>query len=411
MKKWIVSGLILIMVVGIGYLVFLKVKGKDSVEVVKGEVTRGELVLKVTARGRIEAKERHEIYARISGVITSILEEGEKVSKGEVFAAFDSKELLARKKQEESNLVTYRNRLRFLERGFGIKEQEKRAEEARIIFEEAERSFLSRKGLLKLEALSENEFRQIEVDYKRAKLELELVSSQLEEQRQQQKEEMETISAQIEGAGAALSAINQQLEWTKVSSPISGIITQKTVKEGAWVPTGQLLCVVVASSSFVAKTNLDEVDISKVSPGMKASIVLDAFPGQTVSGRITKIAPSPVLKEKLNVFEVTISLESTDINIRSEMLADVSIISSQKRDVLKVPYEAIVDIDDETYLFVIKDNKAEKRQVVLGLKNPNEAEVLSGVKEGEKVVLNPPLDLKDGAALKIKGNRSGGNES
>ncbi|MDI6792185.1 MAG: efflux RND transporter periplasmic adaptor subunit [bacterium] len=408
MKKWIVSGLILIVLIGISYLVFVKVKEKDSVEVVKGEVNRGELVLKVTARGRIEARERYEIYAKISsGVITSILEEGAKVRKGEVLAGFDSKELLAGKKQEESNLVTYRNRLLFLKRGFGIKEQEKRAEEAGIVFEETERNLLSRKGLLEREALSEDEFRKIEVNYKRAKLAQELALTQLEEHRQQQKEEMETISAQIESAGAALSAINRQLEWTKVISPISGIITQKTVKEGAWVPAGRLLCIVVSSSSFVVKTNLDEVDISKISPGMEAVIVLDAFPGQPVSGRITKIAPSPVLKEKLNVFEVTIFLEPANIDIRSEMLADVNIISSQKTDVLKVPHETIVDVDDETFLFVIKDNKAIKRKVVLGLKNPNEAEVLSGVKEGEEVVLNPPLDLKDGAVLKIKGNSGG----
>lgn len=402
MKKWIVSGLILIIVVGLGYLVFLKVKGKDSVEVVKGEVIRGELVLKVTARGRIEAGERYEIYARISGVITSILEEGEEVRKGGVFVTFDSKELLAGKKQEESNLVTYRNRLNLLERGVGIKEMEKRAEEAGIMFEEAERGFLSRKGLLERGAFPEDEFRKIQVDYKRAKLAHELALTQLEEQRQQQKEEMETISAQIKSAEAAISAINQQIEWTKVSSPISGVITQKTVKEGAWIPAGRLLCVVISSSSFGVKTNLDEVDISKVSPGLEASIVLDAFPGQPVSGKITKIAPSPVLKEKLNVFEVTISLESTDIEIRSEMLADVNIISSRKTDVLKVAHEAIIDIDDETYLFAIKDNQAIKRKVVLGLKNPNEAEVLSGIKEGEEVILNPPLDLKDGAAIKIK---------
>jgi len=103
-----------------------------------------------------------------------------------------------------------------------------------------------------------------------------------------------------------------------------------------------------------------------------------------------------------NVFEVTILLEPTDIAIRSEMLSDVTIISSQQSDVLKIPHEAVIDVDDETYLFVIKDNKAVKRKVVLGLKNPNEAEVLRGVKEGEEIVLNPPLELKDGAALKIK---------
>lgn len=402
MKKWIISGLILVVITGVGYLIFTKVTGAKDVEVAKGKVIRGELVLKVTARGRIEASQRREIYARVSGVLTSILEEGEKVRKGDVLAAFDSKELFARKKQEEANLVTYQNRGSLLKRGLAIKEMEKGAKEAGIIADEAERDFLVKKELLKAGAFPEDTFRKIEADYRKAKLARELALTRLEDQRQQQIEEIETIIAQTESAKAALSAINQQLEWSEARTPIPGIVTQKTVKEGAWVTGGQLLCVVVEQNSFVVKTNLDEVDISKVSLGMEASILPDAFVGQSILGRIIKIAPSPVLKEKLNVFEVTISLEPTDIAIRSEMLSDVTIISSQQSNVLKIPHEAVIDVDDETYLFVIKDNKAVKRKVVLGLKNPNEAEVLSGIKEGEEIVLNPPLELKDGAALKIK---------
>lgn len=402
MKKWIVSGLILVVVIGVGYLIFTKVRGTRGVEVVKGEVIRGELVLKVTARGRIEARQRREIYARVSGVLTSILEEGEGVKKGDVLAVFDSKELFARKKQEEANLVTYQNSVSLLKRELAIKEMEKRAEEAGIIADEAERNFLVKKELLKAGAFPEDEFRKIEADYKRAKLARELALTQLKDQSQRQIEETETILAKIESAKAALSAINQQLEWSEARAPISGIVTQKTVKEGVWVTGGQLLCVIVERNSFVVKTNLDEVDIGKVSEGMEASILPDAFVGQSILGKIIKIAPSPVLKEKLNVFEVTILLEPTDIGIRSEMLADVTIISSQQTDVLKVAHEAVIDVDDETYLFVVKDNKATKRKVVLGLKNPNEAQVLSGVKEGEEIVLNPPLGLKDGAALKIK---------
>ncbi|MDI6751836.1 MAG: HlyD family secretion protein [bacterium] len=73
---------------------------------------------------------------------------------------------------------------------------------------------------------------------------------------------------------------------------------------------GQLLCMVVSSDSFIAKCNLDEAEIGKVSVDMPVSVLPDAFPGERISGKITKIVPSPALVEKLNTFEVTFSLSS-----------------------------------------------------------------------------------------------------
>ncbi|MBU2461447.1 efflux RND transporter periplasmic adaptor subunit, partial [bacterium] len=139
-----------------------------------------------------------------------------------------------------------------------------------------------------------------------------------------------------------------------------------------------------------------------VSIDMLASVLPDAFPKERVSGKITKIASSPALVEKLNTFEVTISLSSVSLALRSEMLADVLIISGLAKDVRKLPQEAVVNIDEKQCVFLIKDNKAIMRQVTLGLKNPTEAEVITGVDVGDEVVLNPPLDLRDGANVTIK---------
>ncbi|MFH1562262.1 MAG: efflux RND transporter periplasmic adaptor subunit [Nitrospirota bacterium] len=401
MKKWII---LLVILIGIGGVIFFLARGKDGekIAVVKGEVTKGKLALKVSARGKIEARDRFELKAKIPGVIMFILEEGSFVKKGELVAGIDDKELLAKKHQEETNLVNYKNNLAKLNRGLDIKELEDRGKEAEVLLGEAERQLEANKKLFENKVISLDELKRTKADYDRTKLQLEIARTQLEERLNAHQEEIESTLSSIKAIETNLASIEQQILWSEITSPISGIVTQREVKEGSWVTYGQLLSVVVSDKEFVAKVNLDEVDISKISSGMSASVIPDAFLGKVVTGRIKKLAPSPKLTEKINTFEVTIQLNPTDIDIKSEMLCDVVIVSGLKKDVIKIPQEAIVNIEGKDYVFVIMDNNASRKEVTLGFRNPNEIEVLSGLKQGEAVVLNPALELKDKAKVVIK---------
>ncbi|MBU2461468.1 efflux RND transporter periplasmic adaptor subunit, partial [bacterium] len=326
MKRWIIISVVLIVAILTVWLFFGR-KDKNIVKVVKGKVTRGELALKVSARGRIEAKDRYELKAKIPGVVTFILEDGARVKKGDVIALLNNKELLARKASEEANSINYQNRLSSLTRGLEIKEAKSAVEDGEVVFKEAERVFLSSKKLFSSGAISEDEAKRKEVEYKKARLRLDLLIAQFENRNKQHQEEIEGCLSAIKGCEANIASIDQQIKWSGLYSPIAGILTKREVKEGYWVVQGQLLCMIVSSDSFIAKCNLDEAEIGKVSIDMLASVLPDAFPKERISGKITKIAPSPALVEKLNTFEVTISLSSISLALRSEMLADVLIIS------------------------------------------------------------------------------------
>lgn len=401
MKKWIILSVILLGLCGVIFFLF-KGKNGEKIKVVKEEVTKGKISLKVSARGRIEARDKFELKAKIPGIIVFILEEGTFVKKGTLVASIDDKDLLARKHQEETNLVNYKNNLARLNRGLDIKELEDRVKEAEVIFEEAERQFEVNKKLFESKVISSDELKRIKANYDKTWLQLEIVRTQLEERVNAHTEEIQSITASILAIEKNLISIEQQLLWSKITSPISGIVARRELKEGNWVSQGQLLSVVISDKEFVVKVNLDEVDISKISLDMPVVVIPDAFLGKVVKGRIKKIAPSPRLIEKINTFEVTIQLLPTNIDLRSEMFCDVVIISGLKKDVIKIPQEAIVNIEGHDYVFVIKNNIVSKRKITTGFRNPNEVEVLSGAKEGEEVVLNPPLELKDKAQVVIK---------
>ncbi|HAV42461.1 TPA: hypothetical protein DCX15_00390 [bacterium] len=402
MKRWLIIVLILVILLGVAISILVKGRTEEVVLVTKGEVVSGELILKVTSRGKIEAKDRFELSTKIPGVVTYILEEGSIVKKGQVVVALDDKELWARQKEQEALLASYQSELQALYRKARAKELENRVAEARVSFDEAERQLSIAERLFEEKAIPEDRFRQIKVEFERAKIALDLALFQLEEEKNQHRERIEAVNAKISSIQANLASISQQAAWIKLSSPVDGVVIHKQVEKDTYVQPGQMLSVVADTNRFIAKTNLDEVDIAKVALDMDVSVLPDAFPGRAISGSITKTAPSPILREKINTFEVTVALEKTDLPLRCGMLGDLIIVSAKRDNVLKVPYEATVNILDKTYVFVIKRKRAIKREVILGLRNPNEAEVLSGLKEGDEVVINPPVDLKDGAKIRIK---------
>ncbi|MEW6102841.1 MAG: efflux RND transporter periplasmic adaptor subunit [bacterium] len=400
MKKWFLIALILI-IAAIFALIFLERQEKKAIKVTLGTVTRGELSLKVRARAKIEAKERIELKAKRSGVVTFILDEGTRIKKGEAIAILDDKELLAGEKENLAQLLGLQNELNRLNRGIDIEEIEKRLEQARISYEELHRQFLNRQRLFESSAISLDEFKRIEAEDSKAKIAFELAEKQLQETKASHNERMQQIESQIASINANLSFIKQQLIWSKITSPIDGIIIYKLVKQDTYVQPSQILLVVASFSSFVVKSDIDETDVEKISPGMKADVLPDAFSNKTISGVITKIAPSPILQTKINAFEITVELEKTSLSIKSEMLCDLVILSDKRENTLKVPCEAILSIDKRNYIFVVQKDIARKKEVSLGLITPNEVEVLSGLAENDKVILNPSPDLEDKQRVRV----------
>lgn len=402
MKKWVVLFVVLAILGAIVAFILLKKEEKKRTKVTLGMVSRGKLSLKVRARARIEAAERIELKAKRGGVITFISEEGTKIKEGEIIALLDDKELLAKQKEYSSQLLNLTNELERLKRGIFLKEVEKRKEQARVSYEELHRQFLSTQRLFEKKIVSEDTFKRISAEDERAKISLSLAELQLQEAKTANKEREKEIEAQIISIKASLSFIEQQIGWSKISSPINGIIIYKMVKEGTFVQPSQILLTLAETEHFVVKSDIDETEISKILCGMKTLVLPDAFPDKTISGIITKIAPSPILQTKVNTFEVTAKLEKTNVPIKSEMLCDLIILSKERDNVLKLPYEAILTISGKDYVFVVEKNIAFKKEVSLGLVTPNEVEVLSGVDEGENIILNPPLSLKDKEKIRIK---------
>ncbi|WHH59295.1 efflux RND transporter periplasmic adaptor subunit [Petroclostridium sp. X23] len=192
----------------------------------------------------------------------------------------------------------------------------------------------------------------------------------------------------------------------KVISPITGIVTALNVNKGTVASTTQPVITVSDMNNLQIQVDIEEYYVSRIREGQRVEITGEAFEGSSYSGIVEKV--SPVAKEVSSgqststVIEIIIDILDEDHLLKPGFSAQVKIITDTKDNTLILPYESIIqDENNNDIVFVIRNNRAYKRKIVTGAELELEIEVVSGLKEGEKVILNPSKEMEDGAKVRI----------
>jgi HlyD family secretion protein len=197
--------------------------------------------------------------------------------------------------------------------------------------------------------------------------------------------------AQVKQAELNLEAAKQRLKDAVLTSPIAGTISELNVKAGEQVGTGALrpAAVVADLSSFHIDVGIDENSIGALQEEQPVVITIDALPDQTLTGRVDYIAPTATDTGGVVTYKVIIGLDKTDQPVRGGMSANADVITEVRDKVLIVPNWTI-RIDRQTgkaYVYVQRGDKVEEIEIVTGLRNANESEVVSGLNEGDVLVV------------------------
>ncbi len=171
-------------------------------------------------------------------------------------------------------------------------------------------------------------------------------------------------------------------------SPIDGILTHADIQVPGVVATTQTTYTVADPTSMIFKMDVDEADIAKVKVGQLVKIVLDAYPNDTITSPVDKIDfASHETTNGGNAYTVQVKLASDSAHTyRIGINGNADITTAEKDNVLTIPISCI---EDDNIIYVQVPKGYEKRHVVLGLENDISVEVISGLKEGDKVVLDP----------------------
>lgn len=212
---------------------------------------------------------------------------------------------------------------------------------------------------------------------------------------------LKVAEAQAQQAQAALALAKKQLANGTVKSPIEGIVTKRSVEPGEVVSPplmpGMPLIQIMKFDHVRTKVNISETRLHQIHLGQKVNLMVDALPDKVFPGEITKIAP--VIDPRSGTFGAEINIANPDLLLRPGMFARVKILLKKRSDVLLIPVKAVLDKGRDKVGFIAKDNLAQKRTIHLGLSDGVNAEVVSGVKEGEKIIVKGNIGITQGTPI------------
>jgi len=191
-----------------------------------------------------------------------------------------------------------------------------------------------------------------------------------------------------EQALESLNAARQSLADLSLTSPMSGRILRQDGQVGEIVTNASVLFWVGQSDRLWVVAEVDEEDIPRIHPRQRVLIKADAFAGQALDGEVTEITPKgdPINK----TYRVRVGLpDNTPLKIG--MTTEVNIVVHEKRDALLVPASALVD----SHVWTVRDSRAYRQPVKIGIMGDQMAQIISGLAEGDTVILYPPVTLKD----------------
>jgi HlyD family secretion protein len=204
--------------------------------------------------------------------------------------------------------------------------------------------------------------------------------------------------AEVARAQAALDRAQTDLRNSTIVSPMDGLVLSRDVEVGDAVSSilvlgsqATLVMTLGDVSSVYVLGKVDEADIGKVYLGQPARIVVESFKDKKFQGQVTKISPLGVVKDNVTTFEVRVSIQNPTGELKANMSANAEIILEEKKGVLLAPEAAVVYDKERKPQVEIPDprEKSGKRKVAvkLGISNGVKAEVVEGLKAGDKVVL------------------------
>jgi len=404
-RKWQRRFLAAVIIVAV--LFFFRNSFSKGMEVKGYEVGGKELLISVssTSTGTIKADKEVKLTSQRMGRIAGLhVEEGTIVKKDGLAADLDYEE-------QQQRLQIAAAALQRAEAGLGgLKaalasfrtEVESGITRASSVLAEAAARLKRFSELREGGYLSQMEFDSVKRDFDIAKANFDSALAAREQIRSKE-DEIRGQEAAIRQARSEYALAKINLDYSFIRTPMDGIVTARPVKLGETVPIGALIATVVSKDSLYIEAFIDEADADKVSPGQTANISMDAYQGKVFSGRVYMISPVVLGgKQEARTFEIRVRLEDKAIVVKPGMSADVEVIIDTLKNIVVVPSQAIMEKNDEKFVYIVKKGKAVRTAVATGRFNWNYTEITQGVNKGDIVITNPDAPgLSNGAGVRV----------
>jgi len=209
----------------------------------------------------------------------------------------------------------------------------------------------------------------------------------------------ESIRLAYKAAEAQYIVARRQYNDTRITSPIAGIITARPVNVGTNVNNGTQVANVVDIAKLKVKVNLAERDAFKIRTGDSVRVTTDVYPGTEFDGKVETISSKA---DESHTYAVEVGLpNSNDHPLKAGMFGRVLIVARTQDESLVIPRQSLIGSAKDAQVFAVEGSVARLRPIVLGGEFGDKLEVLSGLKEGEKIVVSGQNNLKDSVSVRV----------
>ncbi len=382
-KVLLISGVTIVILAALIIFVF---SGSNKTQFKTVKVQKGEITQRVTATGNVNPVTTIIIGTRVSGTIVALYADyNSQVKKGQLIAQIDPTPFENELKQSEADLLNSKAALF----------------KAEVTLKDAERNFKRKQELYKRDLIARSELDDAETAYNTAKAQYEIAR------------------AQVKKAEAGLNQANTNLGYTRIVSPVDGVVIAKNVEVGQTVAasfqTPTLFTVAPDLTKMQIDTNVDEADISKIKKGMEANFTVDAYPDGKFKGSVSQIRLSPTVTQNVVTYNVVISVDNSHLMLKPGMTANVTFIVDSKKDVIKIPNAALRfkmpdsastkveptqrrkgEESKQQGVWVMRNGKPLRVNIKVGISDGEWTELVEGdIKEGDEIIVDIATKKKD----------------
>jgi HlyD family secretion protein len=345
---------------------------------------RGDIVQTVVSTGRIITPARVEIGTMVLGNVRTLeVREGAVVKPGDVLARLKDDEQRAAVEQARGTLAEAEARLAQLSRLSApaaqqtLKQADANLELARDEYDRTKRLF--DRGYFSQAKLDEAERNLAVARATREGALLQMTSNS------PRGSDHALALARRDQARAALEVAQARLDNTVIRAPAAGTVLRKFLEPGDTVAQGKKLFELSVAGDTQVVLNVDEKNIGLLAPGQTAQVVADAFPGRAFDATTFYIAPG--VDASRGSVEVKLRVADPPAFLKPDMTVSAEILAGRKADALTIPLDAVREASSRApWVFVIRDGRAERQPVKLGLRGSDRVEVVEGLQAGEPVI-------------------------
>jgi ABC exporter DevB family membrane fusion protein len=403
----IILGIAVILVIFLG-MYYVR---NNSNSIITATARRGTIDWRIAANGRTEgASEEVRLSSKIPGRIKTLtVEEGDRVTKGQVLVVLENDEYRARVEIERAALERVEAHLRLLLEGARLEEKEQAraaVDEAKAVTENALAVSQRMKGLHERGIISRDELDRAEREYKTAQARLESAT-----QRHKQilalsrPEEISAAQADVKLARARLEEAEANYANTILRSPIDGLVLKRYMRTGESIrfeTVGMPTISVTDDSKVFVRAEIDESDVAKVKVGQSATATADGYRGESFTGTVVRVGRAigrknvfsdrPTERKDTEVLEALIELDTSAAHrLKFGLRVDVMIRIDRKENALIVPLKAVSKRGSDYFVKLKTSNGWSERRVRIGSQDELNIEITEGLTEGDVVVRNPQL--------------------